>query len=102
MKETKRYVGIHKDVNGGMTDIGKIIRDAWAFQIIPEEQNCEGWLAAGIEDLWRKVNAEWEKYGFKVANLPEETRQRYLRIQEQAIAHAKRSGWDAELEIEDD
>ena len=74
MKELKRYVGIHNDVNGGMTDTGKIIRDAWAFQIIPEEQTCEGWLAAGIEDLWQQVNVEWEKYGFRVANLPDEVR----------------------------
>src|SRR6056300_966554 len=72
MQNQKRYVGIDNDLNGGMTDTGKIIRDAWVFGIIPETETCEGWLAAGIEDLWRKVNAEWEKHGFLVGNLPPE------------------------------
>ena len=102
MTNQRRYVGIQNEVNGGMTDTGKIIRDAWAFQIIPEEQTCEGWLAAGIEDLWQQVNVEWEKYGFRVANLPDEVRERFLRIQEQAVIRAKQEGWDGEMELEDD
>ena len=89
MPEQKRYVGIHNDLKGGMTDTGKIIRDAWVFGIIPEEETCEGWLAAGIEDLWRKVSAEWEKYGFLVGNLPEDLRARFHEIHDAAIARAK-------------
>jgi len=92
-----RYVGIDKDINGGMTDTGKIIRDAWAFGIIEETETCEGWLAQGIEDLWRKVNAEWERYGFLVANLPEPIRERFLRIQDEALRRARAAGWDPEL-----
>lgn len=102
MNTPKRYVGIDNDLNGGMTDTGKIIRDAWVFGIIPEEETCEGWVAAGIEDLWRKVNAEWEKYGFLVGNLPEDTRARFMRIQDAAIARAKAAGWDGEDELAGD
>jgi hypothetical protein len=100
-KGDKRYVGIDKEINGGMTDTGKIIRDAWAFGLIEETETCEGWMPQGIEDLWRKVNAEWEKYGFLVSRLPDETRERYLRIQREAVERARASGWDPELGDDD-
>ena len=101
-KEIKKYVGIHNDIKGGMTDTGKIIRDAWIFGIIPETETCEGWLSQAIEDLWQKTNNEWEKYGFSVSKLPEELKQRFMRIQAEAIKTAKEKGWNPELEIADD
>lgn len=96
MKDVQRYVGIDKEINGGMTDTAKIIRDAWVFGLIPETETCEGWLAAGIEDLWRKVNAEWEKYNFQVANLPDDMRENFMRIQTEALEKAKAQGWAGE------
>lgn len=96
-RDGARYVGIDKDLQGGMTDTGKIIRDAWAFGLIEESETCEGWMPQGIEDLWRKVNAEWEKYGFRVAGLPEPIRERYLRVQDEAIRRARAAGWNPEL-----
>lgn len=95
------YVGIHNDIDGGMTDTGKIIRDAWVFGLIPETETCQGWLAQGIEDLWRKVNDEWEKYHFTVRMMPEEMRERYLRIQEEAVQRARAAGWNPELGEDD-
>jgi len=100
--EPKRYVGIDKDINGGMTDTGKIIRDAWVFGLIAETETCEGWLADGIEELWRRVDAEWEKYGFLVGNLPDDLRERFMRIHAQALDRAKAAGWDAEDELAGD
>ncbi|MAK66222.1 MAG: hypothetical protein CMH21_06760 [Methylophaga sp.] len=102
MKDQKRYVGIDKEINGAMTDTGKIIRDAWVFGLIPETETCEGWLAAGLEDLWRKVNLEWEKYGFRVANLPPEMQQNFMRIHNSAFAQARQAGWDAERDLIDE
>lgn len=99
MQASKQYVGIHNDINGGMTDTGKIIRDAWVFGIIPESETCEGWLATGIEALWHKVDTEWERYGFLVGNLPDELRERFLRIHGEAVERAKAAGWDAEAEL---
>lgn len=93
-QDTKRYVGIDNDIDGGMTDTGKIIRDAWVFGLIEESETCEGWLPQGIEDLWRKVNAEWEKYGFLVRNLPDDLQQRFMRIQNDAVKKARQAGWD--------
>lgn len=102
MKDSKKYVGVHNDINGGMTDTGKIIRDAWVFGLIPETETCEGWLAQGIEGLWIKVNKEWEKYGFLVSNLPDELKQKFMRIQAEAIERAKTAGWDPDRDISDE
>lgn len=99
MQDPKRYVGIDKDINGGMTATGKIIRDAWIFGLLPETETCEGWLAQGIEALWEKVNAEWEKYGFRVGAMPQDLRERFLRIQAEAMARAKAAGWSGEGEL---
>ena len=101
-KNEQRYVGIDKDLNRGMTDTGKIIRDAWIFGIIPETETCEGWMAAGIQSLWEKTNAEWEKYGFLVSNLPEDLRQRFERIQDEAVKRARAAGWDPEKDVDED
>ena len=99
MRDQQRYVGIHNELNGGMTDTGKIIRDAWVFGLIPEDETCEGWLPQGIESLWEKVNAEWEKYGFLVGGLPDDVRERFMRIQADALERAKEAGWSGDSEL---
>ncbi len=98
-RKDRKYVGIDKDFNGGMTDTGKIIRDAWIFGIIPEDQTCEGWIAQGLQELWEKTIVEWEKYGYLPSNLPPEILERFHRIQEQAIERAKANGWDPDKDI---
>ncbi|MDH5301223.1 MAG: hypothetical protein OEW58_07680 [Gammaproteobacteria bacterium] len=97
--EQRKYIGLDKDTNQGMTATGRIIRDAWVFGLIPEGTTCEGWLIQGIEDLWGKVNAEWEKYGFLVSSLPPELLERHTRIHADAFEKAKQSGWDPDTEI---
>lgn len=96
---TKKYVGINNDKYMGMTDSGKVIRDAWIFEIIPETETCEGWLVVGIQGLWEKTNVEWGKYGFLVSNLPPEIRERFDRIQKEAIEKARKAGWDPETDV---
>jgi len=85
-----------------MTTIGKIIRDAWVFELIPETQTCEGWNQGQIDNLLDKVNAEWDKYGCMVSQLPEGLRERHRRIHDVAIANAKAAGWSGEHETIDD
>jgi len=102
LKEIKKYVGINKDLFGGMTDTGKFIRDAWVFGLIPESETCEGWIAQGLEDLWHKVSLEWEKYGFSVNKLPPELQEKFMRIQSEAIQRARAAGWDPEKDVADD
>ncbi|VAW72701.1 hypothetical protein MNBD_GAMMA15-1871 [hydrothermal vent metagenome] len=102
MNRPNTYIGIKNEVQGGMTTIGKIIRDAWVFELIPETETCEGWNHAGIDALLDKVNTEWDKYGCLVSHLPEALRERHERIHGKAIAEAKAAGWSGEMETQDD
>ncbi len=102
MGRQEKYVGIDKDANGGMTPVGKIIRDAWVFGLIPETETCENWPMGAVDDLHQKVNAEWDKYGCLVSQLPDELRQRHERIYKDALEKARAAGWDGEHELRDD
>ncbi|SFV76657.1 FIG01182371: hypothetical protein [hydrothermal vent metagenome] len=102
MNKPKTYVGINNEIQGGMTTIGKIIRDAWVFGLIEETETCEGWNLGGIDALLQKVNAEWDKYGCMVGYLPPELRERHQRIHDNAIQFAKNSGWTGEHETDDE
>jgi Cu2+-containing amine oxidase len=95
------YVGIDQDTDGGMTVAGRIIRDAWAFGIIPETETCAGWNTQALEALWTKTHEEWEKYGHQVNKLPDDIRERYMRIQKDAFQRARAAGWDASLDDSD-
>jgi hypothetical protein len=102
MAKPRTYVGIDNDVNGAMTTIGKIIRDAWVFGLIPETETCEGWNHGQVDVLLDRVNAEWDKYGCMVSLLPADLRERHQRIHAKAVAEAKQAGWSGELETYDD
>lgn len=102
MVKPTKYVGINNDIHGGMTSIGKVIRDAWVFGLIPETETCEGWLIQGIDALMDKVNKEWDKYGCIVRNLPPELRERHERIYNDAVKKARAEGWSGELETGDE
>lgn len=102
MSKPDRYVGIGNDINGGMTTIGKIIRDAWVFNLIPETETCEGWNLAGIDALLQKVNVEWDKYGCLVSQLPEELFERHQHIHGEWLEKARTSGWSGESETDDE
>ena len=93
----KTYPGVYNDMNGGMTTVGKLIRDAWLFEILPESETCEGWNISRFDEIFQQVNDEWDKYGSMVSLLPEELQSRHKRIYDEAIAKAKTHGWDPEI-----
>ena len=101
-EKSDRYVGIEEDLFAGMTAIGKIIRDAWVFGLLPETETCKGWNLAGINNLLDKVNAEWDKYGCLASRLPEELFERHQRIHNEAVKKARELGWDGEYETYSD
>ena len=101
MQPKKIYQGIHNDAYGGMTPTGNIIRDAWVFGIIPEEETCEGWLPGGIEDLYDKVSEAWAPFGHLASRLPPELRERHRRIYAAAVERARALGWEPALDDED-
>jgi hypothetical protein len=102
MARPDTYVGINNDVNGGMTTIGKLIRDAWVFGLIEESETCEGWNFAGVDALLDKVNKEWDKYGCLVSNLPSDLFERHKKIHGEAVKLAREAGWSGEVETEDE
>jgi len=100
--KSNTYIGIDKEMHGGMTTIGKLIRDAWVFEILPETETCEGWNLARIDALLDKLNAEWDKYGCLVSRLPEDLFKRHQQIHNIALEKAKASGWTGEVETADE
>ena len=102
MSRPDTYVGIDNEVNGGMTTIGKIIRDAWVFGLIDESETCKGWNFAGVDALLDKVNKEWDKYGCLVSQLPPELFEKHNKIHDRAIQAARAVGWSGEVETDDE
>ena len=102
MARPDTYVGINNDVNGGMTTIGKLIRDAWVFGLLEESETCKGWNFAGVDALLDKVNKEWDKYGCLVSHLPSDLFERHQKIHGEAVKLAKEAGWCGEVETEDE
>ena len=95
------YVGVHQDQDGGLTDIGRIVRDAWVLGVLPETETCEGWSAQRLQLLYDEVSKAWEPYGHLASRLPDELRERHRRIYAEAVAAARSQGWDPELDEND-
>ena len=91
------YVGLKKDLNGGMTHLGQMVRDAWVFGLIPDSEDCANWNASQRQVLYDKICAEWEQYASLPSLLPPELKQRHEKIYMEAIRHAKANGWNPEL-----
>ena len=100
-KQGQKYVGYKEDIENGMTTTVKIILDARVFGLIGEDENCDGWLAAGILALQEKVADAWDKNGFLPSRLPDELRERHAKLYKQAVADARANGWDPDREIEE-
>jgi len=49
-----------------------------------------------IEELWDKVNEEWDKYGCMASKLPAELLERNERMHNDALEKAKSMGWTPE------
>jgi len=97
----QRYAGINQDANEGLTHLGRIVRDAWVFGILPETETCMGWSASQMQTLYEKVHAAWEPYAHLPSRLPDDLRERHMRLYSEAITSAKAKGWDAELKEDD-
>lgn len=102
MNRPHEYVGVNNDINGAMTTIGKTIRDAQVFALIPETETGENWNLSRVNALLQEVNNEWDKYGCLYSLLPDELQQRHRRIHGKAMEKAKQAGWSGELETCDE
>lgn len=95
------YIGVDRDAQGGMTHIGRIVRDAWVFGILPENETCAGWDASRMQNLYEQVYAAWDPYAHLPSRLPDGLRERHAKLYAAAIADAREQGWDAELGEDD-
>ncbi len=98
----RRYVGIDQDDFGGMSEIGRIIRDAWVFGIIPETEKCSGWSEGQLQNLYNQVFEAWQPFGHLASQLPAELRVQHSRIYEAAIESARQKGWSGEHLVDDE
>jgi DNA-binding ferritin-like protein (Dps family) len=48
------------------------------------------------------VEQEWQRYDFRVGNLPDEMRARFERIQAEALTAARAAGWDPDGDLADE
>ncbi|SER57336.1 hypothetical protein SAMN05421690_103915 [Nitrosomonas sp. Nm51] len=101
MAESTKYIGVDQDKNNGLTHLGRIVRDAWVFNILPESETCAGWDRSQMQNLYEKVHAAWEPYGHLPSRLPEELQVRHRRVYDHAIQTAKAKGWNPELDEDD-
>ncbi len=95
------YPGLAQDEEGGMTHLGRIVKDAWVFNLLPETEDCTNWGLDRMQMLADKVAGAWDEHGGIPSRLPDELRERHTRIYSQAINHARAEGWDPELFDED-
>lgn len=94
------YAGYRNDKHG-MTQLGRIVLDAWLFGLIPETEDCAGWDLGRMQALMEKVNAEWDQYGGLPSRLPPELRERHAGLYGKAMREAREKGWNPELDDED-
>ena len=93
----RAYVGIYNDEAGGLTHLGRIVMDAWVFEIIPGSETCAGWDEVQMQDLAEKVAVAWARFDNAIANLPEDLRMRHALIYEHAMMRGRDTGWAPEL-----
>lgn len=97
----KHYCGIEHDHFAGMTPIGTLIKDAWVFGLLPQDETCQNWSHDRLQVLFDATRDEWDKYGCLVSNLPPDLRRRHADIHEAAIKKARQLGWNPELADDD-
>ncbi len=95
------YIGIDQDDDAGLTPLGRIVRDAWVFEILPESETCAGWDMGRMQNLYERVYAAWEPYAHIPSRLPDALRERHAKFYEEAIQEAKNNGWNPELPDDD-
>src|SRR3569832_2492184 len=76
LSKNRVYAGLDQDEYGGMNPTGNIIRDAWVFDILPEEETCAGWSYNHIQALYDQVYLAWAPYGLLVSKWPGGRRRR--------------------------
>ena len=100
MEDKTIYSGFNQDTHG-ITMLGRIVLDAWLFELIPKSEDCTGWNLQRMQLLMQQVNEHWDTHGNIPSRLPPELRERHTELYAWATARARERGWDPELEDDD-
>lgn len=100
MSDKVIYAGFHADAHG-MTMLGRIVLDAWLFDLIPRSEDCAGWDLQRMQQLMDQVNKRWDEYGNLPSRLPPELLARHTELYDWAMQRARERGWNPELDDEE-
>lgn len=84
-----------------LTALGRIILDAWVFEIIPATETCRDWNASQLKALAKQVAAAWAPYDNNPGNLPDDLRTRRAMLYEHALRHTENIDWDPNIDGDD-
>lgn len=96
MNDKMIYAGFNQDTHG-ITMLGRIVLDAWVFELLPKTEDCAGWDLPRMQQLMQQVNERWDEYGTLPSRLPPELRERHTELYAWATTRARERGWDPEL-----
>ena len=94
------YPGFNADKHG-ITQLGRVVLDAWLFGLLPKDQDCAGWDKQRMQLLMDQVEARWDEYGNLPSRLPAELLEQHTALYTWATQRARDRGWDPELADED-
>lgn len=96
MQDKMIYSGFHQDSHG-MTMLGRVVLDAWLFDLLPRSEDCAGWDLNRMQQLMDKVSQAWDEHGTLPSRLPPELQQRHAALYVWAAERGRGLGWDPEL-----
>lgn len=96
MQDKMIYSGFHQDSHG-MTTLGRVVLDAWLFDLLPRSEDCSGWDLNRMQQLMDKVSRAWDLHGTLPSRLPSELQQRHAALYVWATERGRGLGWDPEL-----
>ena len=100
MSDKQTYAGFNQDTHG-ITTLGRVVLDAWLFDLLPRSEDCAGWDIQRMQRLMQQVNEHWDAHSNLPSCLPPELRERHTELYAWATARARERGWDPELGDED-
>ena len=100
MQDKMTYSGFYQDSHG-MTMLGRVVLDAWLFDLLPRSEDCAGWDLNRMQQLMDKVSQAWDAQGSLPSRLSSPLRQRHAELYTWAAERAQGLGWSADLGDDD-
>lgn len=91
-----RYLGFFQDGHG-ITQLGRVVLDAWVFELISREEDCKGWDLGQMQILMQRVQEAWDRHGGLPSRLPPGLREQHQSTYQWAIDRAKTLGWSSAI-----